>query len=84
MNPPKGVMPLRSPMPRIVVSMWVAPHSKATKELAIAQPVSLWQWNSMSQSTTDRKVEIKLETWEGEATPTVKIGFSFYALKELN
>jgi hypothetical protein len=49
-NPPKGVMPFRSPIPRMVVSTWVAPASMASKALAMAHPVSLWPWNSMSTS----------------------------------
>ena len=50
-RPPSGVMPLRSPMPRTEVSTWVAPASRASKALAMAQPESLWPWNSMSQLT---------------------------------
>ena len=61
-KPPSGVMPLRSPMPSTVVSMWVAPASSAAKALAIAQPESLWPWNSMSQWVSRRSVPTSRHT----------------------
>ena len=64
-------MPLRSPMPSTVVSMWVAPASRAAYALAMAHPVSLWAWNSMSQSTAFRTIDTSSKTWLGVAIPTV-------------
>ena len=70
-KPPSGVMPLRSPMPSTVVSMCVAPASSAAQALAMAQPESLWPWNSMSQRVSRRSVPTSRDTCVGEAMPTV-------------
>ncbi len=64
-------MPLRSPMPSTVVSTWVAPASSAASALATAHPVSLWPWNSMSQSTAARSAPVSALTCAGVAIPTV-------------
>ncbi len=64
-RPASGTMPLRSPMPRMVVSMWVAPASSAASALATAQPVSLWAWNSMSQLTAARSAPTSAVTCGG-------------------
>ena len=70
-SPPRGVIPTRSPIPRTVVSMWVAPASSAQYAFAMAMPVSLWRWISMSQLTTPRRVRTRSYTWRGLAQPTV-------------
>jgi hypothetical protein len=51
--------------------MWVAPASRAAKALAMAQPVSLWPWNSMSARVSRRRVPTSQATWLGVAMPTV-------------
>ena len=71
MKPPSEAMPLRSPMPSTVVSMWVAPASRAEKALATAQPESLCPWNSMSASVSGAGCPTRRATWVGEAMPTV-------------
>ena len=45
MSPPSGVIPFRSPMPSAEVSTCVAPASRASKALAMAQPVSFFDRN---------------------------------------
>ncbi len=39
-----AALPARSPMPFIVHSIWRAPPSTPSSELATAMPRSLWQW----------------------------------------
>ena len=46
-------------------------HFTPAQKVAIAQPVSLWAWNSISQSTALRTMETSSKTWLGVAIPTV-------------
>ena len=70
-SPPRGVIPFLSPMPNTEVSTWVAPASRASKALAMAQPASLCPWNSISALTRLRSSLTSSYTCRGVATPTV-------------
>ena len=50
----RSAFPVRSPYPFAVHCTWVTPASTAETELAIAQPVSSWQW--MPRRTPDRSL----------------------------